>query len=100
MHRNSHMSYSTDIKSTLDLFIDISEKGALEAVYTALQYNRFTNYKQIVDFAQAERLRHLTYYFEENYMIDYYSMDWKNTTDLNSLKISEAMRDILEESFS
>ena len=94
------MSYSKDVKEVLDLLIEKSEKGSLEAVYTELQYGRFSNYKQVVDFANEERLLRLTYFFEENYLVDYYTTNWKNTANLDSLEVSEAMRDLLEESFS
>jgi hypothetical protein len=67
------MSYSKDIKEVLNLLVEKSEKGALEAVYTELQYGRFSNFKQVVDFAKEERLRRLTYFFEENYLVDYYT---------------------------
>ncbi len=94
------MSYSKDIKETLNLFIETSENGSLELVYRNLTYGRFASYKEVVDFAKEERLRRLTYFFEENYLMDYYTKNWENTTDLNSLEVSEAMRDLLEESFS
>ena len=100
IHRNSHMSYSKDIKEVLDLLLEKSEKGSLEAVYIELQHGRFSNYKQVVNFANEERLRRLTYFFEKNYLVDYYTTDWENTANLDILEVSEAMRDLLEESFS
>ena len=94
------MSYSKDIKEVLDLLLEKSEKGSLEAVYIELQHGRFSNYKQVVNFANEERLRRLTYFFEKNYLVDYYTTDWENTANLDILEVSEAMRDLLEESFS